>query len=199
MRKIRRFKIPVHHREIARRIANAGVGPQAGLSGEAAAAEFVSVLACELEPSVVYDTFGRDAPFAEHAGVFSAAAVTLGRKIDEKISSLSDPSAKEAAAIASLEFLETAADFVRELIEDEAKKENFETHPPEALFLPAQTASGRGLPPRFARLCDGAGEKTPLILQKLSADKIGVEPAGSPAFTFVFLLPWAGKKKRRAK
>jgi len=214
MRKIRRFKIPVHHREISRRAARFPDDlAAAGISGEKELFEFISVLAGELEPGVVFDSFGKDSVLFTGLDIpanrmFSAAIATLGSKLETKIAGLESASARKIAAIAAFEFMECAVDLVSELVAEEAAKENFVLADNEILLepaLPPGVASDGAYRPRFlknARIVVGETRSKALaaVLESLNAMKISVfiaDGQANPLLTAAFLAPWLAKKKSK--
>jgi len=213
VRKIKRFKITLHHREIARRIARTGVElSSSGITGEREMIEFISGLAGEIEPGVLYETFDRSfTPLELHGiepgNVFSAEAITLGARISEKIAALPEENLRLAAQTVAGEFLESAADFARTLIKDEADRENFELGGPVAISQPVFEKGLKIIPVKFSSDCinvpPATAEKVlPVLFASLSPDKIGISSdsgALTPFFSAVLILPWLNKKKTKKR
>ncbi|MDD4004482.1 MAG: hypothetical protein PHW69_04680 [Elusimicrobiaceae bacterium] len=216
MKKIRRFKIPVHHKEIARRIGKAQLAlPAAGLADTGALYEFIFGLASELQAGVVYNSFDKSYAALDLTGLpparmFSAAAVTLGENPYRKIASYAEIPLREAGALAVYEFLETAFDFVADLIKSEAEAENFEPGTPEILFSPQMTEHYEMKVPdlRFNRKgsavdCATAAKALPEILKELNAGKIDVTLDADGQITnklsAVFLMPWEPRRKAKTR
>lgn len=214
MKKIRRFKIPVHHKEIARRIGKAQLAlSAAGLSDMGALYEFIFGLASELEAGVVYNSFDKSYAALDLTGLpasrmFSAAVVTLGEKPYQKVAGYAEIPLREAGALAVYEFLETAFDFVSDLIKAEAENENFELGTPEILYSPHLTEHFEMKVPdlRFNRkgtavAAETAANALPEVLKELNADKIGVALGENGAIanklSVVFLLPWEPRRKSK--
>ncbi|MFA5161017.1 MAG: hypothetical protein WC421_02115 [Elusimicrobiales bacterium] len=216
MRKIRRFKLPVHQREIYRRAARLPEDlAAAGLSGERELFDFVDMLSGQLEPGAVFDSFpktsdlffGLDIPGNR---MFSAAIITLGPKLEAKIAALEPQPARKIAAIAAFELMECAVDLMDELVGEEAAKENFTCETREILMepsLPANVPADGAFRPRFmknALLREGETRLKALaaVLDALQAQKISVFIADgqpSPMMTAAMLIPWTPKKKRKGK
>lgn len=198
MRKIKKFKIAVHHKEIARRLMKAGLNPAlAGISGENALREFVSCLASETGPAVVFDAFPSGLEQSKHVTsmpglAFSAGAVTLGDAIEEKLRSFTADQAAVAKVVLEI-FLEGGVRFVLGVIGEEAAREGLELGPIQYLSSPGG-----------ACLSDEAfntalGE----LMKRLECSKIGVEwryPQARlhPEYTAIFSVPWLAKKKSKS-
>ncbi|MCX5783082.1 MAG: hypothetical protein NTW04_01350 [Elusimicrobia bacterium] len=206
MRKIRRFKILIHHKEIIRRVNRAVPDLKSGgFENDQSIAEFVSCLAGEMEPAVVFDSFENN-NFAEvvavkKEGTFSAAVVTLGGGLEAKINSFSEPASMEIALIAAGEFFECAVDFVLGLIKEEAEKESFVLDQPKFFIAPVFPFKDPLYPPRFLK--EGttySGQAGAFFDKNLSCDKISVtfnEGKPSPALTTAFAVGWLSKKKSK--
>lgn len=209
MKKIRKFKLPVHDRELLRRIGKSGLNlKELAIEDENQVKEFAYSLVCETEPSVIYETFDNDfAGLGSLFDIFTAGVLTLGSGLDKKIDSLSYEEHKKAAQICALEFLDSGFDFVINLITEEAKKENFETAPVRLLFFPKNAILDKNstLSPRFIRkteiLPDEDKKKViPLLTEKLKVGKISVslnENRIIPDYTIIFLVQWMRKKRRK--
>lgn len=201
MRKIKKFKIAVHHKETARRLKKAGLDPAtAGISGENALREFVSCLAAETEPAVVFDAFPSGSEQSKHVTsmpglAFSAAAVTLGEAIETKCRSFTADQA--AVARVALEvFLEGGVRFVLGIIGEEAARERLELGPIQYLSSPFTDIGACSSNEAFN--C-ALGE----LMKKLECSKIGVEwryPEARihPEYTAIFSVPWLAKKKSKS-
>lgn len=216
MRKIKRFKITIHQKEIARRIARAKIDAAlAGISDSVSQREFIFSLASEIEPSVVFETFEKGyeklafTPLVNR-NIFSAAVITLGDNILNKIRSFEEPGLRKAGAVAVYEFMETAYKFVQDILEKEAGSENFILLSPEFLWLPkmpgieeaAQMAAsfegkGTAMPPEDVK------EISAPLLTELEADKINVllnsDSEITPSFTVFYLASWQEKTKASSK
>jgi len=214
VKKIRHFKIPVHHKEIARRIGKAEIAlPAAGITDTGALWEFIFGLASELDAGVVYNSFDKSYAGLDLTGLpagrmFSAGIVTLGAKPYQKINSYTDTALREAGAMAVYEFLETAFDFVTELIKTEAENENFELGAPEILFSPQLTEPFELKVPdlRFNRKGSPIDQDTiakalPEVLKELNAEKIDISFNADGQITnklsVVFLIPWEPRRKTK--
>lgn len=210
MRKIKKFKIAVHHKEIARRLKKAGLDPAtAGISGENALREFVSCLASETGPAVVFDAFPSGSEQSKHVTsmpglAFSAGVVTLGDAIEEKLRSFTADKAAVAKVVLEI-FLEGGVRFVLGIIGEEAAREGLELGPIQYLSSPSPyegvTPSGRvGGAYLSAEAFNAAlGE----LMKKLECPKIGVEwryPEARlhPEYTAIFSVPWLAKKKSKS-
>lgn len=216
MRKIKRFKISVHHKEIARRIRKAGLDlPSAGIPDDIAFREFVAGLASGMEPAVVFDSFPSGSDEWKHITsmpglAFSAGVVTLGAAVEEKLRPLHATEPAVAAKVALRVFLEDAVSFVLDLIQEEASREGLELGPIEYLALPPADPYTSVLSDKAksARPCEknqNAGDSRPETLsaltRRLEASKIGVEwDCGNlrPEHTALFSVPWLSKRKSRS-
>ena len=213
MRKIRRFKIPVHFREIYRRAARFQSDlAAAGLPAEKEFFEFISVLAAEIEPGVVFDSYGKDCALFTGLDIpsnrmFSAGIATLGPKLEAKIASLELAPARKIAAIAAFEFMECAVDLVTELVTEEAAKENFILADKEILLeptLPPSVPAEGAFRPRFMKnavVYEGETRTRALaaVLEAINASKINVffaDGQPNPLLTAALLVPWLSKKKK---
>ncbi|MFA6583596.1 MAG: hypothetical protein WCS77_04795 [Elusimicrobiaceae bacterium] len=214
MKKIRHFKIPVHHKEIARRAGKAEIAlPAAGITDTGALWEFIFAQAAELDPGVVYNSFDKNYTALDLTGVqpgrlFSAAVVTIGSKPYKKANEYAEIPLKEAAAIADYEFLETAFDFVLDLIKTEAEGENFETGVPEIVYAPQLSESFEMRAPELRFIRNGkpldpvtARKTLPILLHELNAEKIDITLDGegniSNKLTAVFIVPWEPRRKKK--
>jgi len=216
MRKIRKFKLPVHHREIYRRAARQQSDlAAAGLSGEKEFFDFIAMLASELDPGAVFDSFGKTSELFFGLDIpqnrtFSAAIVTLGPRLEAKIASLDTQPARKLAAIAAFEFMECAVDLLDELISEEASKENFVSEGREMLIepsFPSSVPTDGAFRPRFLKNAailkgDTRNRALAAVLETLQAPKINVfivDGQPSPMLTAAMVVPWTTKKKRKGK
>jgi len=213
VRKIRRVKITIHHKEIARRLSRLKCDLKAaGLEGDLQVREFISGLAARLEAGTVFDSFDKE--FTGFAGTglpekcfFTAAAATLGEQFSSHVTGQAEPNARAAAMVAGYEFLETAAELVCEIAAEEAAKENFNLGPYEIIRaplleqpqdikvpLPVFIRESAAFPPETAETA------LPPLFERLNAPKIAVSTNNgvlSPAFTVVFIRKWQSRKKGR--
>jgi hypothetical protein len=208
MRKIRKFKISVHLKEILRRIKLSQTDIKtAGFSDEKDLAVFISSLHRAVEPGVVYEFIeGRCMELAsagiQNSGVLGICALTLGDKIEEEISQIQNPQALAIANIVLYEFLRTAVIFAAGLIKDEAEKEDFIAEGYEILHSPVFSY---GPEPKFlreaARVDAQIAQKVlPALFNRLNAQKINLKFTDGlvmPKATIVFMMPWHKKKGKR--
>lgn len=214
MRKIKRFKVPVYYKDLLRRLSRAPINREnAAIADDAAAKEFISCLSGKMDSGVVFETFEEDFPEAalealRSEKVFSVCFVTLGRELGDHLAALANPDEKQAAAMVVCGFFDNAATFVKELLEEEAARDNFELADMEIIASPLLEDSSPAAPllPRFlrdgARLSrEGAQRLLPLAFERLAAAKIGMElgqdGALLPRLSAAFLVPWVAKKRRK--
>lgn len=207
MRKIRKFKITLHYKEILRRLRGAGIDlPSAGFNDESELAVFLTSLHSALAPGVVYELLeGRNLELnglGLDYQISSLCALTLGHKIDEEISKIINPQALVIANIALMEFLRTAIMFMADVVHDEAQKEEFET---ESYTIIATPQFNYSTQPKFIREAKQievaqARELLPVLLDRLNAKKVGIvyqQGQLMPKNTIVFVLPWKKKKGKK--
>lgn len=211
MRKIKRFKIPSRQREILRRLLRElPLLRRAGFASEAEVTAFILSIFKLLDPGVVYE-FNQDAHWELdaqsiiHKEMFSACAVTLGGQIEPFLDALPNEDRKTAAMIVVLEFLRSAVTFVADLVKEQAQKEEFETLDLQFVHIPPfGAAAAPKLLREAVRLENALAQKAlPVILEKLSAEKIDLSQAEngalSPRITAVFLVPWQKARKKGKK
>ena len=207
MRKIRKFKITLHYKEILRRLRGAGIDLRAaGLQDESELAVFLTSLHAALEPGVVYEFLeGQNLELTELGLDFkmsSLCALTLGEKIDQEISKIINPQALVVANIALMEFLRTAIMFMADVVSDDAKKEEYETENYTIVDVPQFNYSSQ---PKFIREAQQievskARELLPVLLNRLNGEKVGIiykEGQLLPKNTIVFVIPWKKKKGKK--
>lgn len=208
MRKIRKFKVAVHLKEIYRRIKSAQVDRNAaGLALESDLAVFITALHSDIEPGLVYELIDGNALELSTAGIerggkFVLCALTLGSKIEEHLKTISNIQALTIANIIVSEFLRTAVIFTSDLIKEEALKEDLAPLDYEILYSPLFSYGGE---PKFLREAkhidrDFAGRALKAVLERLNAQKINVSYSGKqmqPAPTLVFILPFEKKKGKK--
>ena len=207
MRKIRKFKITLHYKEILRRLRGAGIDLRAaGFQDESELAVFLTSLHAALEPGVVYEFL--EGQNLELAGLgldykmSSLCALTLGEKIDQEISKIINPQALVIANIALMEFLRTAIMFMADVVSEDAKKEEFETESYTIVAVPQFNYSNQ---PKFIREAKQievfkAKELLPVLLGRLNGDKVGITYRDGqllPKNTIVFVVPWKKKKGKK--
>ena len=212
MRKIKRFKITPRQKEILRRLLRGGgLLRQAGFTTELEVTKYILEGFAALNPGVVYE-FNQDAHWeldddnTVHKEMFSACAVTLGPDVQtwvEKAKTHS-PAREIVAGTVALEFLKSAAQFVTDLVREQAEKEEYEALDPQFIYLPPfGTAAAPKLLREAVRLDKTLADKTlPLILEKLNAGKVDIVSQGSeltPFYTTVFLVPWQKARKKGKK
>lgn len=207
MRKIRKFKIILHYKEILRRLRGAGIDLRtAGFQDESELAVFLTSLHAALEPGVVYEFLEGQNLELEGLGLdykmSSLCALTLGEKIDQEISKIINPQALVIANIALMEFLRTAIMFMADVVSDDAKKEEFETESYTIIAVPQFNYSNQ---PKFIREAKQievfkAKELLPVLLGRLNGAKVGItyqEGQLLPKNTVVFVIPWKKKKGKK--
>ncbi len=207
MRKIRKFKITLHYKEILRRLRGAGLDLRAaGFQDESELAVFLTSLHAALEPGVVYEFLEGQNLELESLGLdykmSSLCALTLGEKIDQEISKIINPQALVIANIALMEFLRTAIMFMADVVSDDAKKEEFETENYTIIAVPQFNYSNQ---PKFIREAKQievfkAKELLPVLLGRLNGAKVGItyqEGQLLPKNTIVFVIPWKKKKGKK--
>lgn len=187
MRKIRKFKMELRARELARRAKKAKLDPaSAGLGTEEQLAAFASRFQKTLEPAVVYQSFGPEHPRAALAPVaglgFSLGIATLGRGPEAFSAALLEgrqeaqaPFARLAAELA----LEDAVAFVLGLLKQESDEEECDLSP-------------------VAPLRESAGIES--AAEELQADRIGVSVADGrfePLNTSAFSVSWIARPRSR--
>ena len=211
MRKIKRFKITSRSREILNKLMRElPLLRRAGFQSQPEVSAFVMDIFKKLDPGVVYE-FNQDAHWELddqsiiHKEMFSACAVTLGEQVEKFVDAQPNEGKQTAAQTVALEFLKNATLFVLDLIKEQAEKEECETLDLQFVYLPS---FGAALAPKMLRESVRlektiANKALPLILEKISSDKIDVALAQNggitPRFTTVFLVPWQKAKKRGKK
>ena len=212
MRKIKRFKITPRQKEILRRLLRGGgLLRQAGFSTELEVTKYILEGFATLNPGVVY-AFNQDAHWeldadnTVHKEMFSACAVTLGPKLEEWVEKAHEqaPARYIVAGTIAFEFLKSAISFVTDLIAEQAQKEEYESLPPQFVYLPP---FGVTAPPKLlreaVRLEQSLATKIlPIILEKLNSTKVDVslnQQLLSPFYTTVFLVPWQKAHKKGKK
>jgi hypothetical protein len=208
MRKIRKFKVPVHLKEILRRVKLSQADIKAaGFSDEKDLAVFIASLHRAVDPGVVYEFIeGRCMELVsvgvENNGVLGVCALTLGSKIEEEINQIQNPQALAIANIILHEFLRAAVIFVSGLIKDDAEKEDFTVGGYEVLYSPSFSY---GPEPKFLREAvrvdaQIAQKALPALFDRLNAQKINlkfIDGQTFPKTTIVFMMPWQKKKGKR--
>ena len=207
MRKIRKFKITLHYKEILRRLRGAGIDLRAaGFNDESELAVFLTSLHAALEPGVVYEFLEGQNMELNGLGLdykmSSLCALTLGGKIDDEIAKIINPQALVIANIALMEFLRTAIMFMADVVNDDAKKEEFETENYTIIAVPQFNYSNQ---PKFIREAKQievalAKELLPVLLDRLNGAKVGIkyqEGQLVPKNTIVFVIPWKKKKGKK--
>lgn len=207
MRKIRKFKITLHYKEILRRLRGAGIDLRAAdFNDESELAVFLTSLHAALEPGVVYEFLEGQNMELNGLGLdykmSSLCALTLGGKIDEEIAKIINPQALVIANIALMEFLRTAIMFMADVVNDDAKKEEFETENYTIIAVPQFNYSNQ---PKFIREAKQievalAKELLPVLLDRLNGAKVGIkyqEGQLLPKNTIVFVIPWKKKKGKK--
>jgi len=207
MRKIRKFKITLHYKEILRRLRGAGIDLRAaGFNDESELAVFLTSLHSALEPGVVYEFLeGQNMetnPLGIDYQMASLCALTLGEKIDSEVAQIVNPQALVIANVALMEFLRTAIMFMADVVRDDAKKEEYETENYTIVAVPQFNYSNQ---PKFIREAkqievSKAREILPALLDRLNAAKVGIkyqEGQLLPKNTIVFIIPWKKKKGKK--
>lgn len=208
MRKIRKFKISLHYKEILRRIKSAEVDlTAAGLNSESALAVFISTLHQAADTGVVYEfnegsVLELSSAGFQHQGPFSLCLITLGKKIEEQLACLTNMGQLIVANIAVYEFLRTALNFVVDLLREEAQKDNLVSLNIELLSAPVFSY---GVEPKFLREAKKLDltlvkKALPDLLKRLEAPKINVSFEGetlTPKATVAFVIPWQKKKGKK--
>ncbi len=208
MRKIRKFKISLHYKEILRRIKSAEVDLNAaGFTSESALAVFISSLHQAADTGVLYE-FNEGSCLElvsagfEHKGAFSLCLITLGKKLEEQLACITNMSQLTIANIAVYEFLRTALNFVIDLLKEEAEKDNLAPLNMELLSAPIFSY---GVEPKFLREAKHLDitlvkKVLPDLLKRLEAQKINVSFEGdtlTPKATVAFVIPWVKKKGKK--
>lgn len=204
MRKIRKFKITLHYKEILRRLRGAGIDLRAaGFKDESELAVFLTSLHSALEPGVVYEILEGQNMETNALSIdyemASLCALTLGEKIDAEVAQIINPQALVIANIALMEFLRTAIMFMADVVSDDAKKEEYETENYTIIAVPQFNYSNQ---PKFIREAKQvevaqARELLPVLLDRLNGAKVGIkyqEGQLLPKNTIVFIIPWKKKK-----
>lgn len=212
MRKIKRFKITPRQKEILRRLLRGGgLLRQAGFTTELEVTQYILEGFATLNPGVVY-AFNQDAHWeldadnTVHKEMFSACAVTLGPKLEEWVEKAHQVSQSRyiVAGTVAFEFLKSAVSFVTDLIAEQAEKEEYESLPPQFIYLPP---FGVTAPPKLlreaVRLEQTLSAKIlPVMLEKLNASKVDLtlsEQLLAPFYSAVFLVPWQKARKKGKK
>jgi len=210
MRKIKRFKITSRQREILNRLMrDLPLLRRAEFKSQPEVSAFILTLFKLLDPGVVYE-FNQDAHWELdnnniiHKEMFSACAVTLGKPLEDFISTLPNEDKKTAAVIVALEFLKTAILFVSDLIKEQAEKEECETLDLQYAYLPpfVQLAAPKMLREAVVLEKTIADKALPVVLEKLNAGKIDVtfdQGVITPRYTALFLVPWQKKTRKKGK
>ncbi len=207
MRKIRKFKVAIHLKEILRRVRLSGIDTvAAGYASDNDIAVLIAELHKEIQPGVVYEFI--EGPCLElstagikHGEQFSVCIITLGADVQQKMAQFTEGNTLAIANIIVYEFLRTALSFTADLIKEDAQKEDFITEGYEVLSAPS---FGYGPEPKFLRearrLEPALAQKAlPILFERLNAQKIGVsfeDGQVSPKTTIAFIMPWYKKKKK---
>ncbi len=209
MRKIRKFKIAVHFKDILRRVRASNTdAAAAGFPLDSDIAVFISSLHAQAEPGVVYEFIEGPCMELTTAGVrqnaqcFSVCAVTLGPAVEEALAAITNPGALTIANIAVYEFLRTAVTFISDLVKQDADKEDFTVEGYEILSSPV---FGYAPEPKFLREAQRvdpqlAARAIPVLLERLNSSKISVSFEGgklTPKATIIFMMPWQKKKGKK--
>lgn len=208
MRKIKKFKVAIHLKEILRRIRTSNIDTAAaGFPLESDLAVFVSSLHSSIEPGVVYEFIEGQCLELSTAGIkhndmFSVCVLTLGSKIEKIVAQAQGVEAMTIANIVMYEFLRTAVTFVSDLIKDDAKKEDFVVEGHEILYSPVFSYAPE---PKFLREAARIEPQTvrsvlPVLFDRLNAQKINVrfeENIVNPKATIAFIMPWQKKKGKK--
>lgn len=208
MRKIRKFKVAIHLKEILRRIKLVNIDTvAAGFPLESDLAVFIAGLHASVEPGVVYEFIeGQCLELStvgiKHNDTFSVCIITLGAGIEMEISKLTNFQALSIANIVMYEFLRTAVIFVSDLIKEDAEKEDFAVTGHEILSSPV---FGYAPEPKFLREASRVEPETarralPILFERLNAQKINVKFENNivlPKATIVFMMPWQKKKGKK--
>lgn len=208
MRKIKKFKIAIHLKEILRRIRLANIDASAaGFPLESDLAVFIASLHKALHPGVVYEFVEGQCLELSTAGIkqedrFSACIITLGKEIEDAVAQITNMQAAAIANIVIYDFLKTAVNFTVDLIKEDASKEDYIVDGYEVVSAPVFSY---GPAPRFlreAKKVDPEAAKTaiPALFERLNAVKINVkfeEGRISPKATIVFIMPWYKKKGKK--
>ena len=208
MRKIRKFKISLHYKEILRRIKSAEVDLNAaGFTSESALAVFISSLHQAADTGVLYELnegscLELTSAGFNHQGSFSLCLITLGKKLEEQLACITNMSQLTVANIAVYEFLRTALNFVVDLLKEEAEKDNLIPLNIELLSAPVFSY---GVEPKFLREAKHLDitlvkKVLPDLLKRLEAQKINVSFEGdilTPKATVAFVIPWVKKKGKK--
>lgn len=208
MRKIRKFKVAIHLKEILRRIKFANIDTvAAGFPVESEIAVFISSLHGDVEPGVVYEFIeGRCMELSsagiEHGDMSSICVITLGPGLEKRLSEIKNTGALAIANIVMYEFLRTAVTFVSDLIKEDAQKEDYTVDGYKILSSPV---FGYVPEPKFLRQAPRidpqiAKKALPLIFERLNAQKINVslqDNAVLPKPTIAFMVPWQKKKGKK--
>ncbi|HBB67033.1 MAG: hypothetical protein A2X28_08935 [Elusimicrobia bacterium GWA2_56_46] len=201
MRKIKKFKIPIYTYEILRKAKKRRIDLFAlGLADQESAREYISSLAAALEPSTVFDLIAPEDALAKESGLQgmtgTLGVMTLGTAFETKLKAITDPELFRLAETAALVFSETGLKVITELIAQEVTAEGLDLGKPNYLFACPEPETEE--PPSVRS--DAA--VLAACLGRLNADKIGIslnESVLSPAYSFIFSLPWLAKKKLSAK
>ena len=207
MRKIKKFKVAIHLKEILRRVKLANIDmAAAGFPLESDLAVFIASLHEALRPGVVYEFVEGQCLELSSAGIkqeerFSLCVITLGGEI-EKAAAIDNMQAAAAANIVIYDFLRTAVGFIADLIKEDAEKEECVTQGYELLYAPAFSY---GPLPKFLREAskvepEKAKAVLPAVFERLNASKINVtieDGQVKPKATIVFIMPWYKKKGKK--
>ena len=207
MRKIRKFKIPVHHYEIVRKARRYGLDFESqGLSEEQGFREYVSQLAAIMETAVVFDHFQYDDPDMSMLGFkgnspITAAMLTLGNAFSIKISAENDNVKRLINEISARTFIYDAAKAVADTAGQEAIPEGFVMGSPYFVYSCPEQNHNDG--PLFENIT----QETPLyrdnlikrLFPRLEAEKIGMEIKDVilfPKISCFFCMEWQRRKKK---
>lgn len=186
MRKIKRFKLVLRHKEVLRRAKKAGLPlGSLGTDPDGDLQAFLSTLANALEPAVAFESFGARQPGAELAPLpglgFSLGLATLGRGFEAAVEAVSDPDRQAVARVAVRVALDQAAAFAGGLISEEAAAEKCELSP----FQPVLEAAA-----------------LEALLARIDGFKIGVSLADgalTPSCSAAFSVSWIAKPRAKTR
>jgi hypothetical protein len=200
MRKIKNFKVPIYYYEMERKLKKSKFNLENFFADdyENAFKEYVSLVISNVELSAIYSTYlyqkakeiinSFEFQSNEKTEYITISILTAGTKIDEFISRKEEDEKKLSEIILEV-YINTARNTVIDMIDEEAKKDNYSISNPFFIHSPFDVENKIVYKGDISKL-----------LKEINADKISVGVSESkilPNFTEIFLINWVYKKAKR--